>query len=270
MGRKAAGLLMRSWRRLPGLRHLPVMAVAAAGIVAAFLLPPIPQDPAYHDFADTRTWFGLANTLNLLTNVPFVLVGLWGLRGLAEVQAPALRPAYVVLCLGIALVGPGSAWYHWAPSTPTLVWDRLPMSVAFMALFAAVIQDRMSQRVGRALLGPLVVAGMASIAWWSATELRGAGDLRPYAVVQFLPLLLMPMLLLLYRGTGTRDGWLWAAMGAYVLAKLAEHFDAAVYAGSGWVSGHSLKHLLAALASLWIVCAFRRPAEAAATASRGA
>lgn len=261
---------MREGHRSPGWRHLLVLAVAAAGIVAAFFLPPIPQDPAYHAFADDRAWLGIANFWNVASNAPFVLVGAYGLGRLARLNEPALRPAYGVLCIGVALVGAGSAWYHLAPSTPTLVWDRLPMSVAFMALFAAVIQDRMSPQVGRALLGPLVVIGMASIAWWSATELRGQGDLRPYAVVQFLPLLLMPMMLLLYRGTGLRDGWLWAAIGAYVLAKLAEHFDAAIYSAGGFAGGHSLKHLLAALATLWIVRAFRRPAGAAATASRAA
>lgn len=246
-----------------------MLAVAAAGIVTAFFLPPIPQDPAYHAFADGRAWLGIANFWNVVSNAPFLLVGAYGLGRLSRLSDPTLRPAYVVTCLGIALVAAGSAWYHLAPSTPTLVWDRLPMSIAFMALFAAVIQDRMSAKVGRALLGPLVVIGMASVAWWSATELRGAGDLRPYAVVQFLPLLLMPMMLWLYRGAGLGDRWLWAAIGAYVLAKLAEHFDAAIYAAGGVVGGHSLKHLLAALASLWIVQAFWRQ-DAAATASRAA
>lgn len=249
-------------------RHLLVLAVAVAAITAAFFLPPIAQDPAYHAFADRRAWLGVANFWNAASSAPIMLVGLYGLLRLSRLQSPALRPAYAVLCLGAALVGAGSAYYHWAPSTPTLVWDRLPMSVAFMALFAAVIQDRMSQRVGRALLGPLVVIGMASIGWWIATELRGQGDLRPYAVVQFLPMLLMPMLLLMYRGTGIRDGWLWAAMGAYVLAKLAEHFDAAVYAAGGIVGGHAIKHLLAALAVLLIANAFWRPG--APTASRDA
>ena len=259
---------MRKTPGMPGPRHLLVLAVAAAGIAAAFFLPPIAQDPAYHDFADRRAWLGVANFWNLASNIPFALVGLYGLGRLAGLQQPALRPAYAIICIGTVLVGAGSAYYHFAPSTPTLVWDRLPMSIAFMALLAAVIQDRMSPKTGRALLGPLVVIGMASVAWWSATELRGQGDLRPYAVVQFLPLLLMPLMLLLFRGAGIRDRWLWVAIGTYALAKLAEHFDAAIYAAGGIVGGHSLKHLLAALAALWILRAFWR--DGAATASRGA
>ena len=254
---------------MPNLRHLLVLAVATAGLIAAFFLPPIPQDPDYHLFADGRAWLGVTNFWSMASNIPFLLVGLYGLGRLASLQQPALRPAYAIICIGVALVGAGSAFYHFAPSTPTLVWDRLPMSITFMALFAAVIQDRMSQEVGRALLGPLIVTGMASVAWWSATELHGHGDLRPYAVVQFLPMLLMPMMLLLFRGTGIRDRWLWIAIGSYALAKLAEHFDAAIYAAGGVIGGHSLKHLLAALAVLSILRAFWWP-DAAPTASRGA
>lgn len=259
---------------MPNLRHLLVLAVAIAGIAAVAFQSPVPQDPAYHDFADSRAWLGVPNFWNVISNAPFLLVGALGLGRLTRLQAPALGPAYLVFCAGTALVAVGSAWYHWAPSTPTLVWDRLPMSIGFMALFSAVLQDRMSPKIGRALLGPLVVIGMASIAYWSATELRGAGDLRPYAVVQFLPMLLMPLMLLLYRGTGLRSGWLWASLGTYALAKLTEHFDAAIYAAGGILSGHSLKHLLGVLAVLWAAKAFwRAPAphvKYRATASRDA
>ncbi len=254
---------------MPNWRHLLVLAVATAGIIAAFFLPRFPQDPAYHQFADGRAWLGVANFWSMASNIPFLLVALYGLGRLASLRQTALRPAYAIICIGVALVAAGSAYYHWAPSTPTLVWDRLPMSIAFMALFAAVIQDRMSQRVGRAMLGPLIVTGMASVAWWSATELQGHGDLRPYAVVQFLPMLLIPMMLLLFRGTGIQDRWLWIAIGSYALAKLAEHFDAAIYAAGGVIGGHSLKHLLAALAVSWILRAFWR-GDGPATASRGA
>ena len=257
---------MSAGLRHPQVRHL---LVATGGLAAAFLLPAIPQDPAYHGFADGRAWLGIANVWNVVSNVPFLVVGVYGLGRLSRLQSRALRAAYVVLCLGTALAGVGSACYHLAPSTPTLVYDRLPMTVAFMALFAAVIQDRMSGRTGRALLGPLIVIGLGSVAYWSATELRGQGDLRPYAVVQFLPMLLMPLMLVLYRSTGLRDGWLWAGLGSYGLAKLAEHFDGAVYATGGFVSGHTVKHLLAALAALSMVKAFWRPTGAPAVAGRG-
>ena len=229
---------------------------ATVAIAGAFLLDPIPQDPAYHRFADRMALLGISNFWNVATNLPFLAIGLVGLLQLPRLTVPALRAHYLVFCIGVALVGFGSAYYHWDPTTPTLVWDRLPMTVAFMALFAALISDRVSPTLGRALLGPLVALGISSIAWWIHTELLGRGDLRPYAVVQFLPLLLIPLLLL--RPGALHTGWLWATLGAYVAAKLAEHFDSAILDTLGAFSGHSLKHLLAALGAGCAIRAFSK------------
>jgi hypothetical protein len=232
-----------------------IVAVAIAAIVGAFALDPVPQDPAYHDFADARTLAGVTNTWNVLTNLPFLAAGALGLVALPRVQA-RMRAHYIVFCVGVTLVAFGSAYYHLDPSTQTLIWDRLPMTVAFMALFSATIADRVSWIVGRALLWPSVALGISSIAWWVYTEQAGAGDLRFYGVVQFLPMFLIP-LLLLRKGKWLQAPWLWAGLAAYLGAKLAEHFDSVIFAAIGWVGGHSLKHLLAALASWWVVLAFQ-------------
>jgi len=243
-------------------RRLLIGAVSAAAIAAAFWLDRIPQDPAYHEFADGSTLFGIPNFWNVATNLPFLFMGLIGLTWRTRCQAQALQTQYVIFCIGVSLVGLGSAYYHWAPSNSALVWDRLPMTVPFMALFSAVIQDRVSERLGRVLLWPLVIAGVATIAWWYWSELSGRGDLRPYAVVQFLPMLLIPLLLLLFSGRGMRAAWLWATLAAYVHAKFAEYFDAAIYGATGFLSGHSLKHLLAALAVWCAIRAFLGPRTA--------
>jgi hypothetical protein len=224
-------------------RKLAVMIAAAAAIGGIFLFDPIPQDPAYH---------GLPNFWNVVSNLPFLVAGAFGLLGLPKVAAPELRLHYVAFCVAVMLVAFGSSWYHLAPSNSTLVWDRLPMTVAFMVLFSAIIADRVSWFAGRALLWPLVTAGIASIAWWIRTETAGQGDLRPYALVQFLPMLLVPMILLLWRENALSTQRLWLAFGAYGAAKLAELFDF-----------HAVKHLLAALAAWWIIRAFQRsPASA--------
>jgi hypothetical protein len=235
---------------------IAILAVASAAIAGMFWIDPIPQDPAYHGFADTRNVAGVANAWNVLSNLPFLAVGAYGLATLRRLASPRLRTHYVVLCIGVALVALGSAWYHLEPSTHALVWDRLPMTVAFMALFTGVIADRFSWVAGRALLWPSVVAGVASIAWWIRGEMAGAGDLRFYAIVQFLPMILIPLMLLLRPGQWLCAPWLWAGLGAYLGAKIAEYFDAAIYSGLGFMSGHSLKHLLAALASAWVLHAF--------------
>lgn len=244
-------------------RPAVLVLLSLVAVLGLFMAGPIAQDPAYHAFADDRDWIGIPNFANVATNLPFLVIGALGLARLSRLSTDALRVHYIVFCSGVALVALGSAWYHLGPSTPALVFDRLPMTVAFMALFSAVIGDRVLASFGRTSLWPLVALGIASIGWWYWTELAGAGDLRPYAIVQFLPLLLIPLILLLYRDGATQAKWLWAGFGAYAGAKIAEYFDAAILDGLRVISGHGIKHLLAALSAWWIIRAFQRsPASA--------
>lgn len=234
------------------------MLVAAAAVGGVWLLDPIPQDPGYYDFADQRGFFGVPHFWNVATNLPFLVIGILGWVRTGHIASPALATHHRLLCTAIALVAFGSGWFHHAPSNATLVWDRLPMTAGFMTLFSALVADRISWLAGRALLWPLVVAGIASIAWWVRTEAAGAGDLRAYALVQFLPMALIPLILLLWRGGSLAARPLWLALGAYALAKLFEYFDAAVFAATGGlVAGHALKHLAAALATWWLLRAFQ-------------
>jgi surface polysaccharide O-acyltransferase-like enzyme len=239
--------------------RLWVLAVlAAACIGVALLLPPIAQDPAYHRFADRRTWFGVPNFWNVLSNLPFVLVGSFGLARLQWSESFPARSATLVFCVGVWCVGLGSAYYHQAPSTASLVWDRLPMTVAFMALFSMVVGDRISERFGSLMLWPSVLTGAASVAYWYWSELQGRGDLRAYGLVQFLPMLLIASMLILFKNGQIRAGWMWLSLATYGLAKVAEHFDGEIYAVSGIWSGHSFKHLLASLAVLCALFAVSR------------
>ncbi len=247
----------------PFYKNLLIGLVVVAAVGGTFLFDPIPQDPAYHDFADTKALFGVRNFWNVASNLPFLFVGAIGLVSAGRLASQDLRFHYLFFCTAVMLVAFGSAYYHLDPSTPTLVWDRLPMTAAFMTLLSAVLADRVSWVVGRALLWPLVVIGIASIAWWVRTEAAGQGDLRPYGLVQFLPMLLVPLILLLWRGEGLRAKPVWMAFAAYAAAKLAEQFDQSILEATGGFSGHSLKHLLAALATWWVVRAFQRsPASA--------
>jgi hypothetical protein len=229
-----------------------LLAALALGFTLAMLAqPPIRQSVEYHQFADARTLLGVPNFWNVVSNLPFLLVGLAGLAWCAQHIASVpreLRASWLVLFLGVVLVGLGSSWYHLTPNSSTLVWDRLPMTLAFMAFFAIILGDHLSLRIARIALWPLLLAGVASVLYWRTTD-----DLRPYALVQFLPVLLIPLILLLYPRPGT--GAVWAALGCYLLAKLLEQFDAQVYAALGAsISGHSLKHLAAAL-GMWALLA---------------
>lgn len=242
---------MNSWKS--GL----ILVVVLGCIVSVMLLPPVAQDLNYHLFADQETWLGVPNFWNVVSNLPFVAVGLFGLwRRPLSCDAQSV-PGYVVFCAFAILVGFGSAYYHYAPTTNTLIWDRLPMSGAFMALFVCLIIDAVSRRAA-VLLIPLVLTGLASVGYWYLTELQGKGDLRPYALVQFLPIILFPLILVLFGTKELRARMLWLTLGGYLLAKAAEHYDDAIYTSLGILSGHSLKHAIAAAAILFAVLSFRR------------
>ena len=261
-----------AWRRVRARTYF--VLIVAAGVTGAIMfIPPIPQDPGYHLFADSRTFLSVPNFWNVASNVPFVLVGLAGLlfmqKGNRHGFSNALRPAYVVFFAGVLLTGFGSAWYHLAPDNRTLVWDRLPMTLAFMGLFTIVIGEHISERAARKLLLALLAAGAASVLYWAVSETRGGGDLRPYVLVQFLPLILIPLILFMYRSQFDRTAFIWWVVVAYATSKLFEHYDHGIFGLGGIVSGHSLKHLVAALAPLILLYGFstRCPVAHRASAS---
>jgi hypothetical protein len=236
----------------PSNRSLAILITTAVALLALFLLTsPLPQDPAYHDFADRRSILGTSNFWNVMSNLPFLIVGLWGIvtvfRHSHAVCLPGLELAYVVFFTGIFLTAFGSGYYHLAPANEPLVWDRLPMTIGFAGLFAVILGEFVSPRIGRAIVVPLLLIGIASVEYWAWTEARGMGDLRPYAVVQFLPMMLVPVILLSYEPKIGSAKYFWVMLLFYVLAKLAEFFDAGIYAAGGIISGHSLKHFFAAM-----------------------
>jgi hypothetical protein len=238
--------------------------VTLVAIGSAFILiPPIPQDPGYHLFADTRTLFGIPNAWNVLSNLPFLIVGLWGLdlTRRHRICAPALAPAYVVFFFGILLTAFGSGYYHLDPNNESLLPDRLPMTIGFAGLFSIVIGEFISVNTGRRLVLPMLVAGMASVIYWGITEANGAGDLRPYALVQFLPMLLIIIVLVAYRRASALTPYFWLMMLCYVLAKIAEQFDTAIFAAGEFVSGHTLKHLFASATPAVLLYALGKRSE---------
>lgn len=225
-------------------------------VAIMLLVPRIPQDSDYHIFADNRAFFAITNFMNVISNLPFVFVGLLGLALYPRVNNTELLPAYIIFCTSVLLVGFGSAYYHHVPDNPSLTWDRLPMTVAFMSLFCAILGDSLLPRQNRMLLTGLIVAGIASILYWHISEQMGAGDLRPYALVQFLPILIIPPILVFSPPRTISSKWLWLTLAFYGLAKVLEYFDGEIYSLGMLLSGHSLKHIVAALACLCVLPAF--------------
>jgi hypothetical protein len=247
--------------RQPDRIHWVFIAGVAAAAIATVLAPRIAQDPAYHQFADTRPLLGVPNSLNVLSNLPFALVGLAGLGVLSRLRTWERWP-YAALFAGTALTSIGSAYYHLAPDNWRLVWDRLPMTVGFMGLLTAVIAERVSNRAARTLFVPLLVLGTASVGYWYWSEIRGAGDLRPYALVQFGSLLAIVIALLL-DPRNRDDRYFFLGLGAYLLAKAFESADRPIYEAWNIVSGHTIKHLMAAVGLWFIVVLLRQRATTA-------
>jgi hypothetical protein len=228
-----------------------LLSVSLGVIVAVAMADPVPQAPLYPVFADQRPMAGIPNFLNVMSNLPFLVIGILGWRTIAANEASvtaATRLAWVIFFFGIALTAFGSGYFHLQPNNDTLVWDRLPMTISFMSLVSIIVSEYFSPRLGRQILIPLLLLGAASVAWWAYTESQGAGDLRPYAIVQFLPILLIPMIILLYNARSDLGRYVWWMIGFYFAAKVAEQLDDNLFALGGAVSGHSLKHLLASLA----------------------
>lgn len=214
---------------------------------------PILQDRGYHVFADARTCFGVANFGNVASNLLFLLSGVAGVIHAAQNRSGAWR-SWLVFFAGVALVFFGSAYYHGQPDDDTLVWDRLPMTVAFMGLFAALVSEHLGPRLELRLLAGALAVGVFSVFWWQYSE-----DLRIYVWVQGAPLLAIPYVIAAFPGHYTHRLYLLYGVGFYALAKVAELNDHEIYSATGaLISGHSVKHLLAALAVVCVLLMLRR------------
>ena len=252
-----------------------IPTVVTLGLAAAALWHgPIAQLDHYHDFADQQTLLGIPHFGDVVSNIGFALLALIGWINLAPARnEAALRdswPGYRLFLIGLCLTAFGSTYYHLAPDNSRLVWDRLPIALACGGLLSGVWSDVRQKRCNllSAILGLLAIF---SVAWWHYTEQSSAGDLRPYLLLQVLPIILIPLWQWLYdRSKTERISFAWALV-LYVVAKVAEVNDHQIAAWlGGGLTGHTLKHLLATLAAATIVMRLvhRLPDDGPSTASR--
>jgi len=232
------------------IQSAPLMLVLGL-VVLLWLYGPITQPADYHAFADQRSWLGLPHAADVLSNLVFLLVGLHGLRRLQALPAWPGRSGYGLFYLALALTSIGSGYYHLAPDDARIVWDRLPIALACAGLLTAHWPLRWRGRVGQTAVW--VGLALFSVAWWQYTAGLGQGDLRPYLLMQLLPLLLLPLLQWLTAEDAARRYRVGLAMLLYVAAKLCELADGWLLLQLSCLSGHTLKHLLAGLAA-WLLC----------------
>jgi hypothetical protein len=224
-------------------------------------------------FADDRAWHGLPNAMDVLSNMPFVVIGFLGLyrlnridrshqEALAEfpLAPPASDPPDNTLdCAwlffaGLIATAAGSAFYHLMPDAPRLAADRAGMAVAFAGLIGIAVCERVSQRAGWPVAWFVLTAGLLA-----AEVCQETGNVMPWALVQFggMALVLTLALATPMRGAvGLKLGWV---ILFYALAKVFELADQPIYeATRHMVSGHTLKHLAASLAGLPVLLALRK------------
>lgn len=257
-------------------RHSILLLIVVGVVAVVFVFPAIPQDEAYHNFADHRGLLGISNCLDVLSNALFLVVGALGVRFVRSklpedhttFSSPIEQWAYLLFFFSVAATALGSAYYHLRPTDGHLVWDRLPMAVGFLSLLAGVVCERTTPKNGLRYLIVLPVWGVGTVFYWYATQENGHGDLRPYIIAQFGSLLAILLLLALFPPRYTRRGDLVVSLGIYALAKVFEHYDRLIFGWGGIVSGHSLKHLTAAVSTWWILRMLQLRTEVSRCASR--
>ena len=224
-----------------------IASMIVVSFVCLFFIKPIPQDLSYHLFADKRTILGISNFFDVISNLPFFFVGLLGCITIYKHWGISQSWSWLVLFLAVLLVALGSAYYHLSPENKTLTWDRLPMAIAFMALFVIVLTDYVNNRLEKWLLFPMCLLGMFSVIYWHMTD-----DLRIYAWVQFVSMALLLIIIFVYKPTNLRTQYLLFAFFFYILSKTTEYFDEPIFdLSTQVVSGHTIKHLLASIATFF-------------------
>jgi hypothetical protein len=244
------------------IRSVILIATALIAVIIAFgFVEPLPQDPGYHEFADQRAFWGIPNTLDSLSNIPLASVGFMGLVAaltvLRRVKFNASVFQYFVFFIGVFLTGFGSMYYHLAPSNETLIWDRLPITILTLGFFCSVISEMVNPKASLVLVGPLLLIGIGSVFYWHHTESLGKGDLRLYGIVQFLPLILIVLIFLMYKFPENYLSYIIGLLIFYSLSRLTEIFDLQIFAALQFISGHTLKHLFAAVAAGCILIMLR-------------
>jgi hypothetical protein len=223
-----------------------------------FFVPPIPQSLTYFDFADQRPYLGIPNFGDVTSNVLFFIFGAMGVYRILKspnlFQNDSDRLPYLVFFIMIFITGAGSSYFHYRVAIDTLFWDRLPISLAFMSLVAAIIGDRCRPGVAAKILGPMLLIGAASVFTWSITEAHGHGDLRFYVLVQYGSMIALLPLLFFFRSRYTGVSGFWLSLGAYVVAKLTELWDKPIFnLLGGAMSGHTIKHVAAGFATYFVL-----------------
>ena len=240
-------------------RSYIVPLVAFAAVIALLIIGPIPQDQEYHQFADNRMFFGIPNFFNVITNLPFGVTGFLGLMELKNAQDKELKQIILFLFTGFLLLMAGSSYYHFSPNNNALIYDRIPISIIVTSFLSFIIYISINPSTVFKTLIILNIIGIGSVVYWATSEYLGKGDLRWYAMVQFFPIIAIPLIFYLYRPFFNANKEVTFTLLLFTIAKIMEQYDKEVFKlSAGTISGHSLKHLFMSVAAYEIVRLIRK------------
>ena len=253
-------------------RETGLLIAACLGLLAALFGPSVAQPAHYHAFADQRVLLGLPLAMDVLSNLPFAIAAVWGLVVLyrssstntttnsttnTSLIAPAqavLRGLAALFFGGLLITAICSGYYHLLPNNPSLVIDRLGMVIAFAGLLGVAVADRVSGRAGIATATFVLAMGPLAVGIWA-----DSGNLLPWVLLQGGGMLLIALLAVCRPLKGSWGLNLLPIVIFYTAAKLFELGDYQVFEWTNaLISGHSLKHIVAAFAA-WPVIATLQP-----------
>jgi hypothetical protein len=210
----------------------------------------IPQNHNYHHFADRQMLYDIPNFWNVVSNAGFVLLGVWGFFKMKNKKSSPAKKVQLTMSIAIFLTGFGSAYYHYNPNNFTLIADRIPMTIVFASFFILVLYRKLEDSSVFTWYLPLLAVSAITVLYWYISEQKGEGDLRPYAIVQYFPILITGYFLTEKSFFQQNKTILWAIL-FYALAKIFEYLDLAISENFA-MSGHPLKHFSASI-SCWFL-----------------
>lgn len=221
-------------------------------IISFILWPQLPlQDrPEYFDFADGNSLFNILNWQNVLSNLPFLFIGWFGLKKINQNPVQKnLDHAGTLFAIALFLTAFGSGYFHWEPNPQTLFWDRLPMALGFGSLISLITVDRLFNNLRGTAINLICLLSILTVVNWS----YGNHDLRPYIALQFLGGSFLLIVSVCTRPLYLKNKTILISLGFYILAKVLETYDKPIFHMLTFTSGHALKHLSAAVSAYFIL-----------------
>lgn len=233
---------------------------------------PVPLSAQVHRHADERSLLDMPGATNVWVNLVMFAAGAWGWCATRASRWPAqLRTPWQLFHLCAMLSALASGLYHSGTGDALFVLTHVFTAAGFMMLTLGMLAERVHSRFGSLMACVLVLSGIAmtGLVMLFGPSGQNGLDMRPLLLQEVIPVLVIPAGILSLPGRFTQAfDWV-VVLTLYALAKLLESSDALVPEMSGWISGHTLMHLMLATAvGRMAYCAALARAGFATAASR--